>query len=125
MMYLFCLVFRSRSIYLDMNSDRKSCDFGRDTAYRLKNSLHVNWQRFITLLSARLITETIQPLTGEERRGAFIIDDTIFERGRSRQVELLSWKYDHARHKTVRAFQLLPNVASWQRWKSRMLFLCS
>ena len=94
-MYLFCLVFRGRSMYLDMNSGRKSCHFGRDTVYRLKNSLHINWQRFVTLLSARLITETIQPLTSENRKDAFIIDDTIFERGRSRQVELLAWKHDH------------------------------
>ena len=70
-MYLFCLVFRNRSMYLDMRSGRNTCDFGRDTVYRLKNSLYVNWQRFVTLLSARLITETIQPLTSEKRRDAF------------------------------------------------------
>ena len=57
------------------------------------------------------INDSIQPLTSEDRRDAFIIDDTIIERGRSRKVELLAWKYDHARHKTVRGFQLL--TLSW------------
>ena len=110
-MYLFLLVFRNRTMYMDMGSDRKGCDFERDTVYRLKNSLYINWQRFTTLLSAKIITESIQPLTSDERRNVFIIDDTIFERGRSKQVELLSWKFDHARHKTVRGFQLL--TLSW------------
>ena len=109
--YLFLLVFRNRSLNLDMSSVRKSCSFCRDTVYRLKNSLYINWQRFTTLLSAKIITESIQPLTSDERRNVFIIDDTIFERGRSKQVELLSWKFDHARHKTVRGFQLL--TLSW------------
>jgi len=66
-MYLFCLVFRNRSMYLDMTSDRKTCDFKQDTVYRLKNAAHINWLRFTTLLSARIIKETIQPLTSEDR----------------------------------------------------------
>ena len=110
-MYLFLLVFRNRTLNMDMESGRKGCNFCRDTVYRLKNSFYINWQRFTTLLSARIIKDSIQPLTSEERRDAFIIDDTIFERGRSKQVELLAWKFDHARHKTVRGFQLL--TLSW------------
>ena len=106
-MYLFCLVFRNRSMYLDMTSDRKTCDFKQDTVYRLKNAAHINWLRFTTLLSARIIKETIQPLTSEDREDVFIIDDSIFERSRSRKVELLAWIFDHARHRTVRGFQML------------------
>ena len=105
--YLFCLVFRNRSMYLDMSSDRKGCAFGRDTVYRLKNSVRINWERFTTLLSARIITESLQPAVSEKRRDVFIVDDTIFERNRSRNVELLAWKYDHAKHRTIRGFQLL------------------
>ena len=96
---------------MDMESGRKGCNFCLDTVYRLKNSHKINWQRFTTLLSARIIKDSIQPLNSEERRDAFIIDGTIFERGRSKQVELLAWKFDHARHKTMRGFQLL--TLSW------------
>ena len=66
--YLFCLVFRNRSMYLDMSSDRKGFAFGRDTVYRLKNSVRINWERFTTLLSARIITESLQPAVSEKRR---------------------------------------------------------
>ena len=77
MRYLFCLVFRNRSMYLDMQTG-KVPGFRKDTVYRLKNSVHINWNRFTTLLSARIIGETIQPLTSESRRSAFIIDDSNF-----------------------------------------------
>lgn len=109
--YLFCLVFRNRSMYLDMLTDRKGRVFGKDTVYRLKNSLRINWERFTTLLSAKIITESLQPAVSEKRRDVFIVDDTIYERGCSKKVELLSWKYDHAKHRTVRGFQLL--TLSW------------
>lgn len=106
-MYLFCLVFRNRSMYLDMTSERKACDFKQDTVYRLKNAAHINWLRFTTLLSAKIIKETIQPLTSKEREDVFIVDDSVFERSRSKKVELLAWIFDHAHHRTVRGFQML------------------
>jgi hypothetical protein len=105
--YLFCLVFRNRSMYLDMTSDRKSCDFKQDTVYRLKNAAHIHWLRFTTLLAAKIIKETLQPLTSEERDDVLIVDDSVFERPRSKKVELLAWIFDHAHHRTVRGFQML------------------
>ena len=106
MRYLFCLVFRNRSMYLDMQTG-KVPGFRKDTVYRLKNSVHINWNRFTTLLSARIIKETIQPLTSESRRNAFIIDDSIFERSGSTKVELLAKVYDHAKHRYTRGFRML------------------
>ena len=76
MRYLFCLVFRNRSMFLDMQSG-KAPGFGKDTVYRFKNTCHINWMRFTTLLAARIIRETVEPLTDEKRRNAFVIDDTI------------------------------------------------
>ena len=40
--YLFCLVFRNRSMFLDMQSE-KAPDFRKDTVYRLKNAAHIHW----------------------------------------------------------------------------------
>ena len=105
-LYLFQLVFRNRSMYLDMQSG-KAPDFCKDTIYRLKNSVHINWLRFTTLLSASVIKETIEPLTDENRRNAFIIDDSVFERNRSKTVELLAKVFDHAHHRYVRGFRML------------------
>lgn len=74
--YLFCLVFRNRSMFLDMQSE-KAPEFKKDTVYRLKNSTHIDWKRFTTLLASRIISDTIAPLTSENRRNAFIMGDSI------------------------------------------------
>lgn len=74
--YLFCLVFRNRSMFLDMQSE-KAPEFRKDAVYRLKNSTHIDWKRFTTLLASRIISDTIAPLTSENRRNAFIMGDSI------------------------------------------------
>ena len=104
--YLFCLVFRNRSMFLDMQSE-KAPEFRKDTVYRLKNSVHINWKRFTTLLASRIIGDTIEPLTSEERKNAFIVDDSIYERKGSTKVELLAKIYDHAKHRFTRGFRML------------------
>ena len=105
-LYLFQLVFRNRSMYMDMQSE-KAPSFCKDTIYRLKNSIHINWVRFTTLLSAAVIEKAIEPLTDGDRRNAFIIDDSIFERNRSKTVELLANIFDHAHHRHIRGFRML------------------
>ena len=59
MSYLFCLVFRNRSMFLDMQSG-KAPAFRKDTVYRLRNATHINWMRFTTLLSAKIIGTTVE-----------------------------------------------------------------
>lgn len=105
-LYLFQLAFRNRSMYMDMQCE-KAPGFCKDTIYRLKNSIHVNWLRLTTLLSAAVIKTAIEPLTDENRRSAFLIDDSIFERNRSKTVELLARVYDHAHHLHLRGFRML------------------
>lgn len=107
MTYLFSLVFLNRSMFSDMNSERKRSSFCQDTAYRLKNAAYINWMKLTTLVSARIITKTIQPAISTERKTAFVFDDTVCERNRSKKVELLAWIRDHAKHKTIRGFQML------------------
>lgn len=85
----------------------KAPEFRKDTVYRLKNSTHIDWKRFTTLLSARIISDTIEPLTSESRRNAFIVDDSLFERRGSKKVELLAKVFDHARHRYTRGFRML------------------
>lgn len=104
--YLFSLVFRNRSMYMDMLNDR-GISFSKDTVYRLKNSIHINWLRFTTLLSASIITQAIEPLTEEDRKSAFIVDDSIFSRNRSKVVELLARVHDHVHHCYLKGFRLL------------------
>lgn len=85
MSYLFCLVFHNRSMFLDMQSG-KAPSFGKDTIYRFKNATHINWMRFTTLLSAKIIGTTVEPLTGENRRNAFIIATLFLS-----ETDLVKW----------------------------------
>ena len=63
--YLFMLVFAHRSIYMDMKKD--TVPFAKDTVYRFLNSARINWLRFTTRLSAKIIEDAIAPLTSEQR----------------------------------------------------------
>ena len=105
-LYLFQLVFRNRSMYHDMETNDKT-NFAKDTVYRLRNSIHINWIRFTTLLSAKVIQDVIDPLTDDKRKSAFIIDDSLYPRGRSSKVELLTNVFDHAHHCFVKGFRML------------------
>lgn len=105
--YLFGLVFTNRSLYMNLLMGTNRPGFAKDTAYRFLNSIHINWMRFTTLLSARMIKETILDLTDEKRVNVLIIDDSMFERNSSKQVELLSKVYDHAKKRFQYGFRLL------------------
>ena len=105
-LYLFCLGFRNRSVYEDSQSS-KNVGFAKDTVYRFKNSCHINWLRFTTLLSSAIIKTVIEPLSSPDRKNAFIIDDSIFERNRSKCVELLARVYDHAHKRYTKGFRML------------------
>ena len=44
--------------------------------------------RFTTILASRIINNAILPLDSEDRANVLIIDDSMFERNRSKKVEL-------------------------------------
>ena len=104
--YLFSLAFRGRSLYMDTLL-KKAPGFSKDTAYRFRNSEKINWPRFVTTLSYRIYDKAIKPLTNEKREGVFIIDDSVFERARSKRVELLAKVYDHAEKRYTLGFRML------------------
>ena len=105
-LYLFHLVFRNRSVFLDMQVG-KNHSFAKDTVYRFKNSIRIQWMKFTTLLASAIIREAIDPLTSKDRRSAFVVDDSVFERPKSKTVELLAKVFDHAHHKYLRGFRML------------------
>ena len=104
--YLFTLVFLGRSMFLDMQSE-KSPNFGKDTVYRFKNADYISWMKFTTLLSGRIIRDTIVPTISADRKCAFIIDDSVYGRNGSKRVELLAMIFDHANKKYLNGFRML------------------
>ena len=81
--YLFCLIFSDRSMYMQWKTGIFDGSFCKNTVYRFLNNAKINWSRFTTLLSSRIINDFMKPLTDESRKDVFIIDDSLFDRSRS------------------------------------------
>ena len=105
--YLFLLIFSNRSMYMNLITGRNTPDFAKDTVYRFMKMIQINWIRFTTILASRIIMDAVLPLDSEERVNALIIDDSMFERNRSKKVELLAKVFDHAKHSYRFGFRML------------------
>lgn len=103
--YLFSLIFTHKNFYRHLDSN--NVDFKKDTVYRFLNSANYNWQRFLAYLSSVIINEKLNNLTNKKRERVFIVDDSIYERGRSKKVELLSRVHDHTDNSYKSGFQML------------------
>lgn len=90
-----------------MITGRNTPDFAKDTVYRFMKMIQINWIRFTTILASRIISDAVIPLDSEERVNVLIIDDSMFERNRSKKVELLAKVFDHAKHKYRFGFRML------------------
>ena len=105
--YLFILIFSNRSMYMNLLIGRNTPTFAKDTVYRFMKATHINWIRFTTILSARIIQDTVVPLNNPDRSHVLIVDDSIFERSRSKKVELLAKVYDHSKRSYRFGFRML------------------
>ncbi|MBW2559019.1 MAG: transposase [Deltaproteobacteria bacterium] len=80
--------------------------FGKDAAYDLLKGSRSNWRRFLLTLGARLY-RFFNRLTSDERESVLIIDDSTYDRSRSKKVELPSRVWDHTTGRFVRGFRML------------------
>ena len=106
-LFIFSMAFSSKSMYMEMKLHPEEVSFGKDTFYRFMKSCHTNWRKFTSLLCLKIIKQTIEPLTSEDRLNVLIIDDSIYSRARSRKVELLAKVFDHAKHIYTYGFRML------------------
>lgn len=94
--YLISLVYTGKSMFCDMKSEKPLAKgFAKDTIYRFVNLSNMNWQGFL-LNIARRVTSEIDRLTSDERRTAFVVDDTMIPIPYAKKTELVSKVYDHA-----------------------------
>lgn len=105
--YLFCMMFSDRSVYMQMKTGSYEGQFSKNTIYRFLNNARTNWQRFTTLLSASIINGFMKPLTDQECKDVFIVADSLFDRSRSKKVELLARVFDHCSMKYRSGFRML------------------
>lgn len=84
----------------------KDLPFGKDAAYQLLKGTTYNWRRLLLRLGQQLHV-FFNSLTDEDREAVLIIDDSSYDRSRSKMVELLSRVYDHATGRFMKGFRML------------------
>ena len=80
--------------------------FGKDAAYELLKGTTYNWRRLLLRLGQQL-HNFFNHLTDEDRETVLIIDDSPYDRSRSKLVELLSRVYDHSTGRYLKGFRML------------------
>lgn len=92
---VFCLIFHHKSWFTLLSSKKGDCYPAKDAVYRFMNHSKFAWRRFLTLLSAHAVKK-VDALTDVKRPKVMIIDDSMFDRNRSKKVELLARCMDHS-----------------------------
>ena len=80
--------------------------FQKDTAYEFLKNPRYNWRKFLLGL-VTVVVRFMDVLTSEQREKVLIIDDSTYDRSRSKVVELLAWVHDHNRNRSLKGFKLL------------------
>lgn len=104
--FLLLLVFQGKNLFRFLNSKHKDQAVSKNTYYRFLNETSYNWKKFLLLLAAK-VTSAFDHLTSPERVKAFVLDDSVISRNRSKKVELLAKIYDHVDHRFKRGFSML------------------
>ncbi len=103
---VFALIFHHKNWYSLLQSDKGRAFPGKDTIYRFLNFSKFAWRKFLLNLSLDTI-KRVRRLTSIRRTTVFIIDDSMFERNRSKTVELLDRCWDHAKNRSYKGFRML------------------
>ena len=105
--FMLRMVFTDRSMYQQMRTGRWAEEFKKNTYYRFLNSVRINWERFLTLLSEQVIETFFRPLTSDDRKDVFIIDDSLYERAGYKKTELCARVFDHTGMRYCKGFRML------------------
>lgn len=102
---IFTLPFVGKNFFrgIVINQD---LPFGKDAAYQLLKGTTYNWRRLLLCLGLRLYN-FFNRLTDENRETVLIIDDSLYDRSRSKLVELLCRVYDHSTGRFLKGFRML------------------
>jgi hypothetical protein len=103
---VFILLFHQKNWFRLLESSKGESFPGKDSVYRFLNHSGYAWRRFLLSLSSDTV-QRIEKLTSERRETAFIFDDSMFERNRSKAVEMLARFKDHATGSYYKGFRML------------------
>ncbi|MFC4389063.1 transposase [Gracilibacillus marinus] len=95
---IFCLIFENKNWYQVLQSNKANDCPEKDAVYRFLNKPTFAWRWFLLFLSTHTI-EKVTNLTSQDRPKVWIVDDSSYDRNRSKSVELLARCFDHASQK--------------------------
>lgn len=102
---VFNLAFIGKNLYEGVVRN-KHIKIGKDAVYDFLNSPNYNWRRFTLLFFSKIYFIIIKFLDNSSEE-VLILDDSPYERNRSKKVELLARVYDHVKHRYMRGFRML------------------
>lgn len=102
---IFTLPFIGMNLYRGIVIN-KECSISKDAAYDILKGTTYNWRRLLLMLGVKLHS-FFSRLTEEKRESVLIIDDSSYDRSRSKKVELLSRVKDHTTGNFIRGFRML------------------
>ena len=105
--YILGNAFRSSSFYMQQRMQELRGCFSKNTYYRFLANPHVNWLHFTTRLAVMIIEQFLKPLTSENRKACFVIDDSLYERTGYKRTELAARVFDHVSMQYKKGFRLL------------------
>ncbi|MBU1387203.1 MAG: transposase [Proteobacteria bacterium] len=104
-MTIFTLPFVQKNFFrgIVINDD---LPFGKDAAYEILKGCRSNWRRLLLTIGIRLY-HFLNRLTNEDRESVLIVDDSPYDRSRSKSVELLFRVWDHSNGRLIKGFRML------------------
>jgi hypothetical protein len=102
---IFNLSFIGKNIFYGVINNQ-SVSIGKDAVYDFLNCASYNWRRLNLLLFMKIYVK-IKYLLNDSSEEVLIIDDSTYDRSRSKKVELLSRVFDHTFKKYLKGFRML------------------
>lgn len=103
---VFTLLFHQKNWFRLLESKKNESFPGKDAVYRFLNHTGFAWRKFLSSVSVETIRK-VEMLTSANRVTAFIFDDSMYERNRSKTVELLARFKDHATGAYYKGFRMM------------------
>jgi hypothetical protein len=101
---VFTLIFYHKNWFQLLESNKGDLFPAKDAVYRFLNHCGYAWRRFLSLLSAAMVSK-VRSLG--ESAACLILDDSMFDKNRSKAVELLARCFDHAKGRFCKGFRML------------------
>jgi hypothetical protein len=121
LLFMIGCIFTGKNLSaIDANG---SLPCNRSACYRFLANPNFNWRRLLLLFALKIRTSFMNLNDAPDKTDVLIVDDTLYERKRSKKVELLSRKYDHNKKVSVLGFEML--TIGWSDGRSFLPLLFS